>query len=1002
MMTTEIQLVLDALEYSGSSGLVRVDSDDVPRDRAYLWQEMREKFGVDAAYFLGGVPVVYFKGFASGNKEEIPALHRHLWNHNRAPLLIAVTPGEVQVYNCFAPPERNGESRSTNSSLLASVRLVVDILELRRNLQDFHRYEIEAGSLALTRSGAFTRKQRVDQRLLQNLQSVRQQLLDAGLDRRVVNSLIGRSIFVQYLEHRGILTADILYKFASVDSYADLLQASPGGCYGLFTLLAEKFNGDMFPITDLEIDSVKSEHLGLLGRFLNGEQIDSGQLYFWAYDFRYIPIELISNIYEEFLHEEQSESGAYYTPIEIVDFVLNEILPWDGSSGAVRVLDPSCGSGVFLVEAYRRLVQRTRSERSNGVLSFEELRNLLTECIFGVDTSDDAIRVAAFSCYLALLDSLEPKSIWATVRFPRLIGSNLLVMDFFDPVGKFNEKLFDVIVGNPPWQSRLSEAAQRYVHEHNRPVGDKQVAQAFLWKAPELATPSGRICILAPSKGVLFNRSGPNHEFRRQFFSAHTVETIVDFSAFRRRRFQNATAPMVAVFYRPGPSDEHDKFSYVTPHPSPLSEGMAGVVIAGDEVKRLSRRTITEHPDIWKTMLWGSARDLAFIAELRARFSTLGELIRERGWAAGEGATVNGKDRYYVPDLSELSYVPVKEIHPFRIAGIPYRKFDKKYLHRPANRALYQGPHVLLRCGILGKGAIAAIFLDQDAIFTDSVIGIGGKQSDVVLLKSLTGILNSSIVRYYQFLTSARWAIERDDIGPVDHFSLPCPILDPANPLVGQLAALVDGIQSDAVKAPPQQQFQELVQSVGGTRAGTSPTPTWQPALDELVFDVYGLVESERQIVRDTLRIAVDQFYRRIRSRAFEAPSTDDLTAYARAFVEVFHAGLGSSGPSVKPTVYGGRPPYRAVSFEVVEDSGRRFSVDVAQDTELEKVLRDLDRSAVEQHSAGVFFRRNVKMFRPEGVDIIKPAELRYWTPTAGYNDADEIVGQLLRTKVLA
>ena len=68
-------------------------------------------------------------------------------------------------------------------------------------------------------------------------------------------------------------------------------------------------------------------------------------MYFWAYDFKYIPIELISAIYETFLDEDRRKTSAYYTPPEIVDFVLNEVLPFETAPQDVSILDPACGSG---------------------------------------------------------------------------------------------------------------------------------------------------------------------------------------------------------------------------------------------------------------------------------------------------------------------------------------------------------------------------------------------------------------------------------------------------------------------------------------------------------------------------------------------------------------------------------------------------------------------------------------------------------------------------------
>ena len=69
---------------------------------------------------------------------------------------------------------------------------------------------------------------------------------------------------------------------------------------------------------------------------------------------------------------------------------------------------------------------------------------------------------------------------------------------------------------------------------------------------------------------------------------------------------------MVAVFMeRPRASHDHSNdFMYLNPHPSPLAEGLAGIVVFGDDVRRFSRRQVANHPYIWKVALWGTPRDL--------------------------------------------------------------------------------------------------------------------------------------------------------------------------------------------------------------------------------------------------------------------------------------------------------------------------------------------------------------------------------------------------------
>src|SRR5665811_216525 len=123
--------------------------------------------------------------------------------------------------------------------------------------------------------------------------------------------------------------------------------------YRLFKKINEHFNGDMFPLTPDEEDAVTKEHLKILHSFLQGTDPDTGQTRLWPYSFDVIPIEFISSIYEEFFYHEKGKdtknrNGTHYTRQFLVEFILDEILPWDGEEIDVKLLDPACGSGIFL------------------------------------------------------------------------------------------------------------------------------------------------------------------------------------------------------------------------------------------------------------------------------------------------------------------------------------------------------------------------------------------------------------------------------------------------------------------------------------------------------------------------------------------------------------------------------------------------------------------------------------------------------------------------------
>jgi type I restriction-modification system DNA methylase subunit len=127
--------------------------------------------------------------------------------------------------------------------------------------------------------------------------------------------------------------------------------------YDLFEQLSEDFNGDMFPSDPEEKIAVEIAHLKILQGFLRGEVGEQKNIFFLAYKFDVIPIELISSIYEEFyLTSTNDDNGTRYTPSSLVRFVLAKVLTPECLDKNPRILDPYCGSGIFLVEAFRRIV----------------------------------------------------------------------------------------------------------------------------------------------------------------------------------------------------------------------------------------------------------------------------------------------------------------------------------------------------------------------------------------------------------------------------------------------------------------------------------------------------------------------------------------------------------------------------------------------------------------------------------------------------------------------
>lgn len=982
--------VLTALDYQDDKGLVtNGTSKNLNDGRVFVWEEVYDKFDIDAAYFHGNVPVVYFKEFESFTDERLRELHKSLWNHNRAPLLVAVLPDEVRIYSCFSPPlPPNSRESAKNSALIERVTLTAASLlagkkemmisRIREALSDYRRRAVVSGQFVLTQSQKFQRNRRVDSRLLHNLNIVRKELIKEGLDDSVANRLIGRSIFVRYLEDRGVFKKGDDSWFGAEFSFRGLLEESPEKAYEFFDEVFRRFNGDLFLIDGVELEQVKSSHLQKLGRFLNGDDMISRQMYFWAYDFKYIPIELISAIYETFLVGSQRESGSYYTPPQIVDFVLSEILPFGSNVRKIRILDPACGSGIFLIEAYRRLVTLHSRSQKNKSLTFETLRDLLEESIFGVDQSEEAIQVAIFSCYLALLDFVETDIISKQVSLPKLRGKNMFVDDFFNLDGRFNEHSYDIIVGNPPWTRGLSELAEKYVKYNQHPIGRKQMAQAFLWRVPTLLSDKGQACLLCPSKSILYNQTSTEQEFRRRFFTDNQVTKVIDFSAFRHSLFKKSVAPMVAIFYQKLLEEsDSDDLTYMGLHPSPLSEALAGVVVYGDEIKRLSRKRMTGHPYAWKVALWGTPRDLALIDDLRHRFPLLGDVEKTRNWLICEGFTGgNTSAKKPAPELKGFRYVPTEKIESFGISTDSNCIFKESKFHRPRDEKLYLGPHVLIRGGVRPGGFLSAVFLPDDAVFRSAVIGIAGPPEDKNHLKIVCAFINSSLARYYHFLTTSTWGVERGDVQLGEHRGFPCAIPDEDDKLFGEIVNLVDRAQQKDI------------------------SEDWRPELDKLVYESYGLTSVEQQIVEDLILTKVERPSNRWNLNLFKKPLIDDLRFYVQAYKDVFIATTGGN-IDLDPTIYDTDSAYRAVSFRLRSQvTPRRMGETIENGSNFEDFLKALETIALEQHGQDLYFLKNIKVYEDDKINIVKPAEQRFWTRSAAYNDADATIAELLHSNI--
>lgn len=369
----------------------------------------------------------------------------------------------------------------------------------------------------------------------------------------------------------------------------------------------------------------------------------------------------------------------------------------------------------------------------------------------------------------------------------------------------------------------------------------------------------------------------------------------------------------------------------------------------------------------------GTPRDLMLIDDLRERFPSLERVAQDRHWQFSTSLVMSGHGVGHASEPGTIRYVPADSIQPFQVTSSPEERISSEVLHYLRDVETHQGPHVLIRRGVLTGGLLASVFMQDNTVSTNGVFGITGPPGDSENLKLVCAYINSSLARYYHFLTASQWAVERDEILLTEHKSLPCAIPVSDEGLSGKMVDLVDRIQ----------------ESGDGW--------DWRQELDELIYKAYGVTSHERQTIEDFLRMVIEPHYKDSASDAFGAPSTVELTTYAQAFADVFEATTGGTKTLV-PTVYEGTSSYRAISFRLAPRDTTQERHDMVPEPRLDHLLANLERIATEQYSQSLYSQGKTKVYEADVFHMVKPAERRYWTSSAAYNDADETIAELLRS----
>jgi len=554
-------------------------------------------------------------------------LRRYAWSA-KLPLSILTDFEEFAVYDCRIKPIKNDKS-STARTIYMKFDKYVDRWDEIAFI--FAREAILKGSF--DRYVESTKKKRgtaeVDAAFLKEIESWREilarniALRNPVLTTRELNyavqQTIDRIIFLRICEDRGI------------EEYGKLLSNLNGNqvykrLIKLFRDADARYNSGLFHF-EKEKDRPEDPDELTLKLNIDDKPLKAiiKDLYYpdSPYEFSVLPADILGQVYEQFLGkvirltaghhaviddkpEVKKAGGVYYTPTYIVDYIVENTVgklledKKPQQAAKLKILDPACGSGSFLIGAYQYLLDwhrnwyvdnDTKKYAKKGILyegpggdwrlSTTEKKRILLNNIHGVDIDSQAVEVTKLSLLLKVLEDETQLSLFKERALPDLgnnikCGNSLIGPDFYEDqqIGMFDEEEryrinafdwktefpeimksggFDVVIGNPPYvRMEAFKNIKDYLRCHYASHSARSdIYTYFVEKSHLLLREGGRYGMILSNK---FIKAGYGKHLRTFLAKTVNIEAIADFAGLKV--FPGATVRTIVLLTRKAPLNE--------------------------------------------------------------------------------------------------------------------------------------------------------------------------------------------------------------------------------------------------------------------------------------------------------------------------------------------------------------------------------------------------------------------------------------------------------------
>jgi hypothetical protein len=865
-------------------------------------------------------------------------LRRYGWSA-KVPLSILTDFEELGVYDCTLRP------RLTDKASFGRVQYFrsEEYPDRWRELWDiFSREAVWAG--AYDRFAASKRKRgtsEVDGEFLKEIEgwrdslarniALRNQFLGPDDLNTAVQCTIDRLIFLRMAEDRGS------------EPYGELLKLTDQpDIYSRFMKLCrradEKYNSGIFHFQKEDGVAESPDYITLklqiddkvFKPILQGLYFEHGS----PYHFGVLPVEILGTVYERFLGkiirltpehrakvEEKPEvrkaGGVYYTPSYIVDYIVKNTVGKmiEGKSPAqlagakggqpLRVLDMACGSGSFLLGAFKYLLDHYqkwyeehqpvkfrdeiyKNPKGEWRLTIAEKKRILTRHIFGVDIDPQAVEVSKLSLLLKVMEGETDETVGQTRMLfheralPNLsqnikCGNSLIGPDYFsgrlipDPdelkrvnpfdwTREFPEAMksggFDCVIGNPPWGADFTKIEKRYLDiSYSLNSGKYESYIYFVERATKLIKLSGLFGFIIPTYWV----SRSQTEILRNHLSEHL--TPISFIVWPDNLFDRVKMDSCIVITKNTPANlnryETIKIGEITTsHLKEINLLKIDDLLNSVPIERwLKQSKIRFNPRI-------VISDLDVFDKMFLDSVNLGEIVE-----ISQGLTL-----YRRSTLTELyGKTRAEEIVEKRLFHANYKKdktFKKELLGKDVSRyavnwngkswisygpwlahavdeKFFHGPRLVvqkIRNPSLKQRLVVGYLEDNEIYSAGVLLNIIPSNSDYSL-KFIQGLLNSILINWWY-----RKNIIDVSIRVVDLISIPIHKIDFSNPN--------DKLQHDKIVNRVDSMIRLNKHKI--STMATSEKELIQRQIDatdreidRLVFELYGLKEKEIKIIKE-------------------------------------------------------------------------------------------------------------------------------------------------------